>query len=69
MKNSSCHGNQSKKKPLKNLLLPNHLLDSIIILQECSSDRVLQNSLKKKYDPKKNMAFLGDSFSFYYGIE
>ena len=30
------------KKTFKNLLLPNHHLDSIIILQECSLDRGLQ---------------------------
>ena len=39
------YGNQSKKT-FNNLLLPNHKLDSIIILQECSLDRRLQNSLK-----------------------
>ena len=67
MKNSGCHGNQSKKT-FKNLLLQNHSMDSIIILQECSLERGLQNSLKWKR-LSKNMAFMGDTFSFYYGIE
>ena len=68
MKNSGYHDNQSKNT-FKNLVLLNHLLDSFIILQECSLDRGLQNSFKEKNDPSKNMAFMGDSFSFYYGIE
>ena len=42
MKNSGCHGNQSKKSSLSK-----PQLDSIIILQECSLDGGLQNSLKK----------------------
>ena len=55
---------QPKWKTFKNLLLPNRYLDGIIILQECSLDTGLQNSLKKN-DLSKNMAFMGDSFSFY----
>ena len=60
MKNSGCHGNQSKK-PLKNLLLPNYKLNSIICLQECSLDRDLQISLKKsvnKHDFYRRLIFL-----------
>ena len=40
----------------------------IIILQECSLDRGLQNSINQN-DPAKNMAYMGDSFSFHYNIE
>ena len=66
MKNSGCHCNQTKKT-FKNLLLPNHLLDSIIILQECSLE-VYRISLNKN-DPSKNIGFMGGSFSFYYAKE
>ena len=62
---------QSKKKNLKNFLLLNHQLDSIIILQECSLDRGLQNSFKKKInkknDPPQKNGFYGRLI--YYGIE
>ena len=36
----------TKVKTFKTLLLQNHQMDSIIILQELSLDRGLQNSLK-----------------------
>ena len=65
MNNSGCHGNQSKK-PLKIFSSQTAYWIAFFFLQECSSDRGLQNSLKKKKkDPSKNMAFMGDSFSFY----
>ena len=50
MKKSGCRGHQSKKKKnlkLKNLLLTNPYLDSIIILQECSLSRGSRIPLKQ----------------------
>ena len=68
MKNSGCHGNQSKKKNKKSLH-PKPLIGKHYYLQEFSLVRGLQNSLKYKNNPSKNMVFMGDSFSFYYSIE
>ena len=49
---------QPKKKNIKNLLLPNHYLDSIIILQESSLDRGLQNSFKNQSVGNAGVAFV-----------
>ena len=54
----------TKVKTFKNLLLPKQLLDSIIILQECSLDRGLQNTFKKIMTHQKSWLFMRDSFFF-----
>ena len=53
MNNSGCHGNQSKK-PLKIFSSQTANWIAFFFLQECSSDRDLQNSLKKKRSVKKH---------------
>ena len=55
------------KNVKKNLLQKPLILDSTIILQECSLK--VYRIPKNKNNLSKNMAFMGDSFSFYYGIE
>ena len=53
MNNSGCHGNQSKK-PLKIFSSQTANWIAFFFLQECSLDRGLQNSLKKKRSVKKH---------------
>ena len=58
MKNCVLHVIVLQVKNVLNFLLPNHELDRIIILRECSLDRGLQNSFIKKKETSKNMAFM-----------
>ena len=58
MNNSGCHGNQSKK-PLKIFSSQTANWIAFFFLQECSSDRGLQNSLKKKKRSVKKHGFYG----------
>ena len=62
MNNSGCHGNQSKK-PLK--IFSSQTANWIaFFLQECSSDRGLQNSLKKKKIRQKTWLLWETHFPF-----
>ena len=60
------YGCQSKN--LKNLL-PNQYWIALLFSRNVPYTEVYRIPLKKKNNPSKNMAFMGDSFSFYYGIE
>ena len=68
MKNSGCHGNQSKK-PLKIFYSQTTDLIAFLFYRNVPYIEVYRIPLKKMIsEKKKNMAFKGDSFSFYYGI-
>ena len=68
MKDSGCHGNQGKK-PFKIFSKTTNWI-SIIILQEWSLGRGYRIPLKKENNYlSKNMAFIGDSISLFYGKE
>ena len=62
MNNSGCHGNQSKK-PLKIFSQTANWI-AFFFLQECSSDRGLQNSLKKKKIRQKTWLLWETHFRF-----
>ena len=66
MKNSGCHGAQSKK-PLKIFSQITNWI-ALLFCRNVPLDRGLQNFFKKN-DPSKNIGFMEDSFSFYYAIE
>ena len=67
MKNSGCHGDQSKK-PLK--IFSSQTTDWIALLfcRNVPYIEVYRIPLNKN-DPSKYIGFTGDSFSFYYAIE
>ena len=52
------------KTTFNSLLRPNHLLESIIILMECSLDKVLQNSFKEEMICQKTWLLLETHFLF-----
>ena len=67
MKNSGCHGDQSKK-PLK--IFPSQPTNWIALLfcRNVPEIEVYRIPLNKN-DLSKNIGFMGDSFSFSYAIE
>ena len=67
MKNSGCHGNQSKK-PLKILSSQTTNWIALLFCRNVPYIEVYRIPLNKN-DPSKNIGLLGDSFSFYYAIE
>ena len=66
MKNSGCHGNQSKK----HLKIFSQTTNWVALLF-CQNVPLIEvyRIPENKNDLSKNMTSMGDSFFFYYGIE
>ena len=67
MKNSGCHGNQSKK-PVKIFYSQATNWIALLFCRNVPEIEVYRIPLNKN-DPSKNIDFMRDSFSFYYAIE
>ena len=67
MKNSGCHGDQSKK-PLKIFSFQATYWIALLFCRNVPQIEVHRIPLNNN-DPSKNIGFMGDSFFFYYSIE